>query len=129
MIKKTLILTALFSMFMASSARAEKQESVSLEDIVARNSRPFVCQIGSFKVKVISEKGSEKLVRLSGAGMLINSGWLHFSVGSNPEIRYVLPDAEKIADGATISVFCSGSKKDYDPKVKIAYVEFYVLAD
>lgn len=97
-----------------------KDTSYSLAGIVDDDaSKPFACMLGNFKVKVVGKRGSRVVTVMEGAGFLMNSGYLHTSVASNPEITYRFPEGAKVEDGMRLSLYCN---EDGEPgKADISY--------
>lgn len=86
--------------------------SFSLEKIINdKRSSPFACGFGHFEVEIVPSKYKEhKYFKLSGSGILINSGWLHSNIGSNPDIIYAVPQSSPIKDKTSLSAYCISSK-------------------
>jgi hypothetical protein len=75
-----------------------------------KGSKPFMCQIGSFKVIKLNSTGAFKKFSLDGSGILINSSGNQGIVASNKEIEYLVPSSNKyIENGKHLSVVCNKS--------------------
>lgn len=98
-------------------------------------SPPFACSFGKFKVITVPSKYKDHTYfKVDGAGLLVNSGWIHTNTGSNPNIIYAVPKSSAIKDGINLSAFCISSesvpyegieRKNYDKAA--ALVEFYLI--
>ncbi|MBI5247081.1 MAG: hypothetical protein HY923_07855 [Elusimicrobia bacterium] len=117
------------ALLLALAVRAyAEHEQRSLAKVIPAASRPFVCHFGAFKVKVVSEDGSDKLVSLEGSGLQVNSTTLGFGVAANREIRSIFKDAKDVVKDSTITAYCSGPGA-YDKVQKIERVDFYVVSN
>lgn len=134
-ISKSLLSTLCFSI-LAFGAQAKEtmplltalpHESFSLEGIVDDEcSEPFAIHIGKFTVEMIQEKKGLKYFKLHGKGILINSGFMHKNVNSNPYITYTVPDSSKIENGSVLSLHAFKKFKNEDGSFPM---HFYVLCD
>lgn len=111
-------------------------DSFSLHDIIdERKTIPFACQFGTFVVQMVESKNQEyKFYKLQGKGVLINSGYLHFEVGTHPQIIYATKKDSAIQEGSVLTAHCIAFKqvpyegeerKDIDQSA--ALTEFYLI--
>lgn len=110
------------------------EASYSLKDIVDEKSTPFACIFGHFTVEMVDSKYKDhKYYKLAGSGLLINSGYLHTKISTNPLVVYAVSKDSPLSNGDTLSVQCIGRNHiPYEGKERekidqaAALTEFYI---
>ena len=93
-------------------------DTYSLQGILNdKDSEPFACTFGSFRVHVKEQKGSEILASIQGIGILVNSSYLTPSVSTDADITFRFPSTSKVSEGMKLSAFCNDSGKPMEATV------------